>query len=167
MIGGTTSKGENHTLLNALIALLTGAAIAAVTVAVTGGWRQSQPRPSVKEASQLAVDLAKLRNAIGLYHTEHQGKYPDALRGFTVAEQLTQYSTIDGDSCGPLDQQRGRIYGPYLDAIPPLPIGHRRGSTGIGLRDDEGIGWIYDPVTGSISANCTEVDRAGRRFSDY
>jgi hypothetical protein len=167
MTGDTTSRREHHTLLNALIALLTGVAIAVVTVAVTGGWRQSQPRPSLKEASQLSVDLAKLRNAIDLYHTEHQEKYPETSNGFTVGDLLTQFSTVDGDSCGPADTRIGRIYGPYLDVIPPLQVGPRRGSTGIGLKDKVGIGWIYDPATGSISANCTEVDRAGRRFSDY
>ena len=66
-------------------------------------------------------------------------------------------------------------YGPYLRAIPPLPVGEAKGSVGIAVLGGgpstrpSATGWIYNVVTGKITANTkyTEVDSKGIAYSAY
>ena len=112
-------------------------------------------------------DLAVLRSAIEMYRAEHQGLYP------TVAEigiQLTSHTKIDGtDPNTNADVASGRVYGPYIRAIPALPVGARKGSKEIGPNDASGIGWIYSESTGDIFTNttATELDQDGAYYNEY
>ena len=119
------------------------------------------------DASELAWSLMKLRNAIDLYHAEHLGRYPVAVDGISVGDLLTKCSTVDGTSVGTPDPATGRVYGPYLDEIPRLPVGVRKGSSGIGTADAPGVGWILDSATGSLIANTNERDRTGKAYANY
>lgn len=115
--------------------------------------------------SAVASNLAVLRNAIDLYHTEHQGMYPPLA---SFADQLTKFSNIDGSTTSATKNDgTGVIYGPYLRTVPPISVGSRKGSTGIGTADGVGIGWIYDVSTGSITPNATGNDSAGKAYSAY
>ncbi len=96
----------------------------------------------------LDADLTALQKAIDLFATEHGGQFPNA---DSIAGQLTQYTDRQGN---PRDKKDSlHFYGPYLRAIPPLPVGPRRGNTKIGSKDEDGIGWIYNPESGQIRAN--------------
>ena len=105
-----------------------------------------------------------LRNAIDLFQTEHNGTYPAV---GTITAQLTTYS----DDTGTANATKTNIfvYGPYLRAVPPLPVGAKKGSSGIAAADGAGVGWIYDATTGAITANCTssEVDARGVKYNAY
>ncbi len=61
------------------------------------------------------------------------------------------------------------IYGPYLRAIPGLPVNApEKGSNGIAAAPGAGIGWVYTVQSGSIRANTTvEIDEAGTLYNTY
>jgi len=118
-----------------------------------------------KGANDAAVkgDLAVLRNAIDLFSAEHGGSFPKVA---TIVDQLTKYTNVSG-AVNP-SKTTTHIYGPYLRSVPPLPVGTRKGSTGIAAGDAEGIGWIYVEGTGDIRANTsTEVDDGNNLYSTY
>jgi type II secretory pathway pseudopilin PulG len=114
--------------------------------------------------SALSGDLAVLRNAIDLYAAEHGGSLP-ALASIT--NQLTLYSDPDGATNG--QKTSPYIYGPYVRSIPPVPVGFRKGQSGISDLDGATIGWLYDETTGKINANAqdTDVDDSDVKYNTY
>jgi len=114
--------------------------------------------------SALSGDLAVLRNAIDLYAAEHGGSLP-TLTG--IVNQLTLYSAPDGTTNE--EKASPYIYGPYIRSIPPVPVGYRKGKSGISNLDGAAIGWIYDSTTGKINANTSvdDVDDSGVLYSTY
>jgi prepilin-type N-terminal cleavage/methylation domain-containing protein len=114
--------------------------------------------------SALGANLAVLRSSVDLYAAEHQGTYPAVA---TFSAQLTQYSDAQGATAATKDATH--IYGPYVRTIPSLPVGAKKGSTGVAAADADGVGWIYTAATGTISANAaaTEKDDAGTLYSSY
>ena len=103
-------------------------------------------------------------NAIDLYSAEHGGAFPDA---GDIEEQLTMYTDIDGNTND--SKTNPYIYGPYIRSIPSLPVGTRKGQTGIGTSDANDIGWIYTAASGSITTNTDddEEDDSGKDYNDY
>jgi prepilin-type N-terminal cleavage/methylation domain-containing protein len=146
------------TLLEVVIVV----AITAI-VAIVGIPRMSRGSRGARDSS-LIGDLAVLRKAIDLYSAEHGGLLPTENK---IEEQLTEYSDIDGLTNG--SKGPSFVYGPYLRSIPPLPVGVRKGKSGIKDRNGGDVGWIYDEASGAIRANtmATEKDDAGRLYSDY
>lgn len=102
--------------------------------------------------------LAALRRAIEAYAADHGGERPDAER---IPEQLLGFTDREG-CVGPGRSERF-CYGPYLGAIPALPVGERRGLSSIG---PEG-GWRYED--GVIRGNFgeRERDRGGVAYVEY
>jgi prepilin-type N-terminal cleavage/methylation domain-containing protein len=96
----------------------------------------------------VGADAETLQKAIDLFAAEHHGRYPAA---GAIADQLTQYTDLDGHAQAARDTTH--IYGPYLHAIPPLPVGRRKGNTKIAATDGAGVGWIYDEASGEIASN--------------
>lgn len=125
--------------------------------------RMSRGGDAARESS-LTANLATLRNAIELFHTEHDDTWPGV---GTISDQLLLFSNLAGATS--TTKTTTHIYGPYLRAVPALPVGAKKGSTTIAAADGAGVGWIYDDSTGSIRANTTtsEVDARGVKFSDY
>ena len=121
-------------------------------------------------ATALKGSLSVLRNAIEIYRAQHEGRFPDD--DTTVANQLTMYTKIDGTDPYPSpDLAGGRIYGPYLRAIPPLPVGNKKGATGIQESTPTGpdIAWVYVGSMGTIRAATkpTLLDKDGVPYRDY
>ena len=114
--------------------------------------------------SALTSNLAVLRNAIDLYAAEHNGDFPEVA---TFSDQLLLYSDIAGNTNASADSTH--IYGPYLRAIPPLPVGTKAGKTGVAAAIGADVGWVYDETTGEISAAlpATEKDAADVAYADY
>lgn len=114
--------------------------------------------------SSVQANLAALRNAIDLFYTEHGNTYPTAAN---IVNQLTQFSDDAGDTSATTTTTH--IFGPYIRAIPALPVGAKRGSTGIAAADAAGIGWIYTQATGTIRTNTTdaEIDARGVKYNTY
>jgi len=129
-----------------LIELVIVAAILAIVAAIALP-RLSRGSRGASDAA-LEADLTALQKAIDLFATEHDGRFPG---GGSIAKQLTQYTDRQGNPQTAKDTLH--IYGPYLRAIPPLPVGHRRGNTRIASQDAEDVGWIYTPASGQIEAN--------------
>jgi prepilin-type N-terminal cleavage/methylation domain-containing protein len=114
--------------------------------------------------SALTANLSILRNAINLYEAEHGGKFP------TVADFVGQMTTYTDDA-GTVNATKTDpyVYGPYLRAIPALPVGANKGKSAVAAADGTGVGWIYDATTGKVKANCAdaEVDARGVKYNAY
>lgn len=118
-------------------------------------------------ATAVTADLVMLRKAIELYRAEHEGTFP-TVNDFV--SQMTMFSNADGDSFNATpDLANGIAFGPYLKAMPPLPVGVRKGSTGVAAADAAGIGWIYTEATGKIRANtmAAELDKDAVQYRTY
>ncbi len=124
-----------------------------------------------KGASDAALrgDLSILRSAIDLYSAEHAGNFPTVAK---FEEQLTTYTNAAGDDVATKDTTH--IYGPYLKAVPGLPVAGVGGSSGavgdttVAAAGAGGVGWVYDEDTGDITANTgTAADESGTDYSDY
>ncbi len=100
--------------------------------------------------SSLIQDIAVLNKALDLYAAEHGGDYPHPAR---IAAQLTGKTDSAGNAWS-----NGIAYGPYIRSIPPLPVGDKKGNTGIALSNGPGVGWIYVPLRGLIRPNLTKSD---------
>jgi prepilin-type N-terminal cleavage/methylation domain-containing protein len=115
--------------------------------------------------SALTANLAVLRNAVDLFQTEHGGTFP-ALADLPNA--LIQYSDASGTTFS-ATKTLTCIYGPYLRAVPALPVGADKGKTSFVATYTAGNGWVYNAVTGQITANCApaEVDATNKAYSSY
>lgn len=110
-----------------------------------------------------------LRNAIDLYTTEHVGDPP------TVANfenEMLLFTDETGDAQAAPDATH--IFGPYLRALPPLPVigegatAGTRGSTKVDSTAATDVAWVFNPATGDITANTgTATDETGTLYSSY
>ena len=112
--------------------------------------------------SSLAGDLKVLRTAIDMYATEHGGTYPTATN---FVGQMTTYTDDAGAAVGTKDNSHP--YGPYLRAVPALPVGSNKGSTTVAASAGTGVGWVYNQADGTIKANATESDAKGTVYNTY
>lgn len=151
-------RSRAFSLIELVIVIVIIGIIAAIAVP-----RMSRGAAGATDAA-LRADLATLRAAIDLYHTEHEGLFPTAA---DISLQLTTYSNLGGTAVAIKDT--AHIYGPYIRAIPSLPVNApEKGSNGIAAVPGVGIGWIYTALNGTINANTTvEADDAGTLYSDY
>ena len=118
--------------------------------------RLSRGSEGASEAALIA-DLAVMRRAIDMYTAEHVGEFPVSAAAFEA--QMTLFTNPAG-ATNPI-KGGGFIYGPYLRAVPPLPVGTRRGETAVKPPPADaaaGFGWVYDSVTGAILANTGVVN---------
>lgn len=154
----TVSIRRGFSLIELVIVVVIIGIIAAIAIP-----RMSRGATGANE-SNLTANLRVLRNAIDLFQTEHEGTYPAA---GTIDTQLTQYTDITGAVSATKDTTH--VYGPYIRSIPPLPVGAKKGKSGIAAADGASVGWIYDATTGTIKANCpdAEVDSKGTKFNTY
>jgi len=150
--------GGGFTLLEVVIVVAIIAVLAAIGIP-----RMSRGSRGAKDSS-LSGDLAVLRSAIDRYSAEHGGLLPTK---DSIEDQLTKYSDVNGLT----DKKRipPFVYGPYICAIPLLPVGAYQGRSKISDTDGPAVGWIYDQASGAIRANTTptEKDDVGRLYSDY
>jgi len=152
------SRPSGFSLLELVIVVVIIGIIAAIAIP-----RMSRGSRGAAD-SALSQNLAVLRNAIELFSAEHNGDLPKVA---TIEAQLTQYTDASGDAQSTKDTTH--IYGPYIRKVPPLPVGAKKGNTGIAAADGTGVGWIYDESTGEIKANCadTEKDDSGKQYNQY
>lgn len=154
----TVSIRRGFSLIELVIVVVIIGIIAAIAIP-----RMSRGATGANE-SNLTANLRVLRNAIDLFQTEHEGTYPAVA---TIDTQLTQYTDMAGTVSA--SKTSTFIYGPYVRSIPPLPVGAKKGKSGIAAADGGTIGWIYDDTTGVIKANCAdaEVDSKGVKYNTY
>jgi len=153
---GTARKG--FSLIELVIVVVIIGIIGAIAIP-----RMSRGAEGASDGA-LTADLAVLRNAIDLFITEHEGVIPTAAN---IENALLQYSNKAGDSFS-ATKDTTHYFGPYLRAIPPLPVGAKKGQNGISDTDGATVGWLYNETTGEIAANTTtETDATGKLYSDY
>lgn len=119
--------------------------------------------------SAVAANLTVLRNAMDLYATEHGGSVPTFAN---MPNALLQYT----DSSGTVSATKTTtaIYGPYIRAIPKLPVGANKGesaftATAPAATAAANTGWYYDDSTGTIKANVMngDADESGTDYNAY
>ena len=115
--------------------------------------------------SSLSGSLAVLRNAIDLYAQEHGGAFPKIA---DFENRMTMYTDSTNSDTPAATATATQIYGPYLRAVPALPVGAKKGKNGVAAADGANVGWIYNATTGAITANTTtEADAAGKLYNTY
>ena len=157
-----SNKRCTHKRAFSLLELVIVVAIIAIIAAI-GIPRLSRGTRGAAD-SAVSSNLAVLRNAIDLFAAEHADTFPTAA---AITNQLTQYTDVSGNTNATKDTTY--IYGPYIRSIPPLPVGAKKGSTGIAAADANDVGWIYTQATGTIKTNTTasEKDDTGKLYTDY
>ena len=151
-------RNKGFSLLELVIVVVIIGIIAAIAIP-----RMSRGSEGAND-SAVAQNLSVLRGAIDLFATEHGGTYPTVA---DIVNQLTQYSDAAGTTFS-ATRTTACIYGPYLRAVPALPVGTRKGSTGIAAADADGVGWLYTASTGAITANTgTLKDASDKLYSAY
>jgi prepilin-type N-terminal cleavage/methylation domain-containing protein len=120
--------------------------------------------------SALTGDLAVLRNAMDLFAAEHGGKFPKA--DDKLADRLTGYTNDQCDSAPVSSKDKDHAFGPYLRAVPKLPIGANKGSdkfTSTAPPGTDAGGWYYSDTSGEVKANCGdgETDASGVKYNTY
>jgi len=129
----------------------------------------------------LVANLHEMRKAIDVYAAEHRGVFPGSLpdgqsgaanSAAAFVSQLTQYSDETGQVSTTRTAQHR--FGPYLRAIPGVPVGPHKGSKIVAidtvnsppLATGASEGWVYNPNRGEIIANTDEANIAGSRAYD-
>jgi general secretion pathway protein G len=115
--------------------------------------------------SALNANLAVLRQAVELFQAEHGGVYP---KFADMPTALLQYSDVLGTTFS-ATKTATCLYGPYLRAVPALPVGADKGKTSFIATYTAGNGWVYTESTGAFIANCpdAEVDARGVKYNTY
>jgi prepilin-type N-terminal cleavage/methylation domain-containing protein len=151
-------RSKGFSLLELVIVVVIIGIIAAIAIP-----RMSRGSAGAADAA-LTGDLAIMRAAIDLFAAEHDGAFPTAAN---IENELIQYTDAVRDAQAARDTTH--IYGPYLRKVPPLPVGAKKGQTGIDAADGATIGWIYTAATGDIAANCPngEKDVSGKQYNAY
>ena len=151
-------RSKGFSLLELVIVVVIIGIIAAIAIP-----RMSRGSAGAADAA-LTGDLAIMRAAIDLFAAEHNGAFPTA---GDIESELTQYTDAARDFQAARDATH--IYGPYLRKVPPLPVGAKKGKTGIAAADGVNVGWIYTAATGDIAANCpnSETDVSGKLYNTY
>ena len=160
--GASSPVREAFSLIELVIVVLILGIIAAIAIA-----RMSRGSAGAAE-SALRSDLKMLRRAIEMFAAEHDGLLPE--KDSTIVDQLTLYTDLDGNTSP--TRTGVFIYGPYLRAMPALPVGENKGSAAVrdgGNPGDGDEGWFYDKDTGQIWANTkdAELDLSGQPFNQY
>jgi prepilin-type N-terminal cleavage/methylation domain-containing protein len=141
--------GAAFSLIEVVLVIVILGVIAAVAIP-----RLSKGSQGSTDAA-LARDVQILQKAIDLYAADHDGAFPN---GAMIADQLTLYS----DTAGSMSKSKGSPYtfGPYLRKVPAVPSGPNKGAANISTSPGLGVGWIYDPTEGTITANMTAPPNA-------
>ena len=154
------TRGRAFSLIELVIVVVIIGIIGAIAIP-----RMSRGSEGAQDAA-LVANLAVLRNALDLFQTEHGGTFPAFA---DMPDALLEDSDVGASTYGAKDGSNGIIYGPYLRAIPPLPVGAGKGVNTIVSSADGTGGWVYNESTGHISANtgATEKDAQETLYSDY
>ena len=156
------NRRRGFTLIELVVVVVIIAIIAAIAI-------PKMSRGSAGAAdSATTQDLSTLRSALELYQTEHGGTYPSTASAATLANQLTQYTDSSGNAVATKDSTH--IYGPYLKAVPSLPVGTNKGLATFTVTGPAGtgtFGWYYDGSTFWANNPSTDTDARGTAYNTY
>jgi prepilin-type N-terminal cleavage/methylation domain-containing protein len=164
MIGRSKRARRGFSLIELVVVVVIIGIIAAIAIP-----KMSKGAQGAAD-SALTGDLALIRQAIDMYANEHGGALPSSTN---VAAQLTQYTNSDGSKTSTTKDTGTNqiVYGPYLRAIPPLPVGPAavKGQATIGASTaTPAPAWVYDSTAGTVTANTgTATDSTGNQYTNY
>jgi general secretion pathway protein G len=136
--------------------------IVAVVVAIMAATVLPQFTANNEDALEAALrqDLKRLRTQIELYKFQHKGNYPG--KGSIHPDDFLNALLLSSDADGTTGPVKSKPLGPYfIGQLPPNPY---TGGKKVRIADDVAAevsdndpvqGWIYNPATGKIKANCT------------
>jgi general secretion pathway protein G len=143
---------RGFTLVEILIVVVILGILAAIVIP-----QFTQASTEAKQNS-LASDLQTLRSQIELYKVQHNDIAPgNTIAGGVGTASLSSFegqmiytTDINANINGTSKVRTGVFqFGPYLERVPENPFNNENG---IGAAAGDGIGWIYDPATGAITA---------------
>ena len=152
-----TARRSAFSLIELVIVVVIIGIIAAIAIP-----RMSRGASGAADAA-LQSNLRQLRNAIDLFYTEHDNVFPDDT---TFTAQLTTFTDQGGTANA--TRTSTYVFGPYIREIPALPVGAKKGQSGVASATGASVGWLYTKATGTITANTTsEADARGVLYSTY
>lgn len=166
-----TTRRAGFTLVEILIVVLILGIIAAIALP-----RFSNASATAR-ASMMADDLRIMRQQAEIYRGQHLGRaagYPPG-GGDPTEAQFIAHMTLASNQIGesaPADTP-GFRFGPYLREIPVNPVNGKDSvlvlPDGAALPDaaSDAHGWIYQPSTMTIRADCVGNDEHGKAYFDY
>jgi prepilin-type N-terminal cleavage/methylation domain-containing protein len=153
------AASRGFTLVEILIVVIILGILASIIIGLIGNTSKDAGVSSLKD------NLRSMRSALQIYLAQH-ATYPS---GSSFADQLTLYSDASGATVTVRDP--AHPYGPYILAMPPLPIGTEKGKSTVTTSStySAGFGWRYDATTGQFKANLpdTDVDETGIAYNTY
>jgi general secretion pathway protein G len=149
---------KGFTLVEILIVVIILGILAAIVIP------QFTEASGEARVSNLMTNLQTIRSQLLLYKTQHVETLPASgagQDGTDFADQMTQYTNVDGDVNATPDSDFP--YGPYLQTIPVNPVSGSNavtvvqdGATAFAAPDADG-GWWFNTVTGEFRASLTDV----------
>ena len=150
---------RGFTLVEILIVVIILGILASIIIGLIGNTSKDAGVSSLKD------NLRSIRSAVQIYLAQH-ATYPS---GPSFADQMTLYSDASGATVTARDP--AHPYGPYILAMPPMPVGTEKGKTTVTTSTtySAGYGWRYDATTGQFKPNLpdTDVDDQGVAFNTY
>lgn len=134
---------RGFTLVEILIVVVILGILAAIVIP-----QFTQASTEAKVSSSLST-LQSLRSQVELYKIQHNDRCPTLL---LFPNAMTQCSDSDALVAADYvartaDNTDTEPYGPYMQAIPLNPWNNSRT---LAAADGDGVGWVYDEVTGDI-----------------
>ena len=152
---------KGFTLVEILIVVIILGILAAIVIP------QFTEASGEARVSTLMTNLQTIRSQLLLYKTQHLEIYPASATGedgTTFANQMTQYSDVDGNVSATPDSDYP--YGPYLQSVPVNPLSGDNtvtvvqvGTTAFAAPAAD-AGWWFNTVTGEFRANLTDARTA-------
>jgi len=168
MFKATHRNNRGFSLIELVIVVVIIGIIAAIAIP-----RMSRGAEGAREGA-VRANLSVLRNALELYRAEHNDAWPpfiglvDHLTGYSTEDTTAAQQTKDTAAIPPI------FLGPYIKAIPALPVGTNKGSAAFADGDSAVLGagaegWWYKASTGELRANllAADADSAGVAYNTY
>ena len=145
---------KGFTLVEILIVVIILGILAAIVIP------QFTEASSEARVSNLMTNLQTIRSQLLLYKTQHTENFPASGAGedgTTFADQMTQYTDVDGNTNA--TPSGDYPYGPYLQSVPSNPISGdntvrvvQDAATSFSAPGDDG-GWWFNTETGEFRAD--------------
>jgi general secretion pathway protein G len=152
------SRKTGFTLIEILIVVIILGILAAIVIP------QFTEASSDAKESTLVSNLQTMRSQLGLYKVQHDDQHPnveDDVADADVANFILRL-TEKSDVTGTLDAAGD--YGPYMPDVPRNPFQSDNAAPLIRFGADPGTDaahWCFDPLTGDLRADDSEVNSNG------